>query len=184
MKKTIIIGAICSAFSLTAVADTPSFNYVNLGYVTNIDFNGFGIKGNVELNDSFYINAEYQSIDSLLFGFSVKNDFKALGIGYKKDISSDTTFFTEFNGVRVKSGVNGFGSSNEKGYQAVLGVRSNVNSNFEVITAVNYLNVVGGGNTSLQLGGLYKFNKSAGWYFNVDTDFSGSSYNTGIRFTF
>ncbi len=188
MKKTLIVGAILSAFSFNASAETPSFDYLNIGYVSNLGgsdhFNGFGIKGNFELHENFYISAEYQSIDSKVFGFNVDGDFKALGIGYKKDMTTDSTFFTELDGVKAKVGVGGFGSSNENGYQVAVGVRSNINSQFEIKTAVNYLNLVGGGDTTLQLGGLYKFNKSVGWYFDIDTDFSDSSYNTGIRFSF
>ncbi|HFB64935.1 MAG TPA: hypothetical protein ENJ60_05265 [Aeromonadales bacterium] len=202
MKKTLIVGAILSALSFNMFAETPSFDYVNIGYVSNIGginkFDGFGIKGNFELNESFFINAEYQSVDSKAFGFNANGDYNrfgtrdtviAFGIGYKKDITADSTFFTELDGVKAKVGVGDFFSSKENGYQVVVGLRSNINSKLEVKMDVNYLNLdhvdfIYRDDTLFQLGGLYKFNKSVGWYFDIDTDFSDSSYNTGIRFSF
>ncbi len=187
MKKTIITSAILSVLSFGVMAETPSFNFAEIGYISNLggseDFDGYELKGNFELNDNFYITAGFQSIDIDTFGFDVNGDIKMLGIGYKKDISTATAFYTELNYVDVKAGVSGFGSGSDSGYQFGFGVRSNVAENFEMKAGLNYLDV-DGGDTFLELGAIYQLNNSTGIYFDVDTDFDDSKYGVGVRFSF
>ncbi len=187
MKKAIISSAILSVISFGAMAETPSFNYVDIGYVSDLnsdqDFDGYDLKGNLELNDNFYVNAGFRSIDLDIFGADVNGDIKMLGLGYKKEISSASTFYSELNAVKIKAGVNGFGSGSENGYQVGFGVRSNLSSNFEVRAGVNYIDV-DGSDTYMILNGVYSLSDSVALYFDLESDFDDSTYSTGVRFRF
>jgi len=187
MKKTIICGAILSTLSFGAFAETPSFNYVDLGYVSNLggsnDFDGYDLKGNFEVSDHFYVNAGYRSINQDFFFFFFDGSVKVLGLGYKTDLNSTTAFYSELDAVKIKANANGFGSASDNGYQIGFGTRSNITNQLELQVGVNYSNVADT-NTTLLVGGVYQLNKSAGLYFDIETDFDDSLYSTGVRFSF
>ncbi len=188
MKKTIIASALLSVLSVGAMAETPSFNFVDAGYVSNLggdfDFDGFEIQGNFELNDNFYINAGYTTITSdISFIGDIDSDVLELGLGYKTAISDNMVFFTQLDFVDIDVDVSGFGSGSENGYQLGFGVRNNLSEKLELKAAINYFDV-GGSDTFLELGAIYKLTDSAGIYFDVDTDFDDSSYGLGVRFSF
>ena len=187
MKKAILSSAILSVLSFGAMAETPSFNYVDFGYVCDLSsdqsFDGFDLKGNFELNDNLYINAGYRSIDFDIAGFDVNGDVKLIGLGYKKAFSPDSVFYSELDYVKAKARAGGLGSGSENGYQVGFGVRSMLSSNFEVRAGVNYIDVVDS-DTFMILGGVYSLSDDLGLYFDIESDFDDSTYSTGVRFSF
>ena len=70
IKKTLIVGALSSIVSWSALAaDSPlSYSHAGVGYMTgdiaDVDFSGFGIYGSHALNDSFFVIGGYTSISS------------------------------------------------------------------------------------------------------------------------
>jgi opacity protein-like surface antigen len=187
MKKTIISSAILSVLSFGAMAETPSFNYVDFGYVSDFSsdesFDGFEFRGNFEINDNFYVSAGIRQLDVDLFGIDADADFNTIGFGYKKAITSNSVFYTQLDYVNTKATVSGFGSNSDNGYQVGFGMRSNLSSNFEVKAGVNYIDAADS-NTYMVLGGVYSLSDNVGLYFDIESDFDDSNYSTGVRFSF
>ncbi len=185
MKKLILVGVTLSLASFQAMADTPSFSFVEGGYVSNLggsfDFDGFEIKGTMEISDNLYMSGSYTktNIDSPLFDLDI--DLVALGLGYKTDISDVSTLFAEADYVKFDSSFNGFGA--QDGYRLAAGIRSNVLGDVE-LKAVGYYQDVRGSDSFLQVGAAYNFSESAAAYLNIDSDFDDSSFSLGVRFYF
>jgi hypothetical protein len=81
------------------MADTPTFGFVEGGYVSNlggpVDFDGFEIKGNMEISDNLYMTAGLTKTDVDTAFFDLDIDVVSLGLGYKTDISDVSTLFAE-----------------------------------------------------------------------------------------
>jgi len=185
MKKFILVGAALSLGSLQAMAETPSFNFIEGGYVSNLggsfDFDGFEIRGNMEIGDNLYMSGSYSrtNVDNPIFDLDI--DLVSLGLGYKTDISDLSTLFAEADYLKFDSGFNGFGS--QDGYQLGVGIRSNVLGDVE-LKAAGYYQDVRGSDSFLQVGAAYNFTETAAGYLNIDSDFDDSSFSIGLRFNF
>ena len=181
MRKTmmnikLLSGVLVLALSMQAQAESPSFNFVELGYVSSfgapVDFDGWEIKGNLEITDSIYMNAGYGNVDV---------DLITLGLGYKTNISDTSTLFAEIDYLRVDNSFSGFGSTD--GYQVGFGIRSNTWSRVELKAAAYYRDI-NGSDSFLQFGTAYRFTDSAGVYLDIESDFDDSAYSLGVRFMF
>jgi hypothetical protein len=185
MEKLFLLGAALSLGSLQAMADTPSFSFVEGGYVSNlggsVDFDGFEIKGNMEINDDLYMSASYTktSFDNSFLDLDI--DLVTLGLGYKTDISDVSTLFAEADYVKFDSSFNGFGS--QDGYQLGFGIRSNILGDIE-LKAAGYYQDVQGSDSFLQVGAAYNFTEAAAVYLDIDSDFDDSRFSLGVRFYF
>lgn len=187
MSKKLFSAAILSAWAFTAAAATPSFNYVEGGYVSTIDsdedFDGWEIKGSFELSNDFYLTAGYQILDADYLSTDIDADLFNAGIGYKFAITNSTTLFTELEYLHVKLKADNFGSESDDGYQFGAGVRSMLTNNLELKAAAYYQDL-DGSDEFIKVGGAYKFNDALSVYLDVDTDFDNSQMMTGVRFQF
>jgi len=188
MKSAILSGAILVAASFQVAAETPSFNFVDIGYVSNLggndEFDGFEIKGNLEISDNLYLNAGYTNLsDNSIAAFDVDAEILTAGLGYKTNISEVSTVFAEVDYLRVKVDVGGFGSDSESGYQAGFGVRSNVSENLELKAAGYYRDIVDG-DTLFQVGAVYRLASNTGAFLDIESDFDDTRYSVGVRFLF
>jgi len=181
MKNKIFAGAILSVLSFGAMADSPSFNNLEVGY-SNVDFDGlpdfsgFEIKGSKELSDNWYIAGDYTDVSE--DGFSLK--LTTLGFGYKNDFSPSSSFFAELDYARIDAD----GGFDESGYEMTFGVRSMLSSQFEVKAAVEYLDIDNDDTTSLVLGGAYNFTDNMALYADYKYESDVSQYGVGLRFNF
>lgn len=183
MKMPLLSIAVLSIVPIQAMADTPTFDFVELGLVGNLggspDFDGFEIKGNLTLNDRIYMNAAYANTDiNRPFG-DIATDIITLGLGYRTDITNVSTLFTEVDYLRVDS--SRFGS--EDGYQVGFGVRTNVSRNVE-LKAAGYFRDVQGSDTFVQLGAVYNLTSAVGFYVDVESNFDDTAYSLGVRYSF
>jgi len=93
MKRTLFALALAAVLPMSAQAGELSYSYVQGGYSTASDgfndFNGFGLKGSVAFNDSFYGFASYDSGSDNNFGL----DQTTIGAGWPS--SGDTKGFVE-----------------------------------------------------------------------------------------
>jgi len=180
MKK-ILAGAVLSVLSFGAMADTPSFNNIELGYIAH-DFDGgfepdgFELKGSKELSDNFYIAGDYSDVSDQ--GFSIS--LTTFGVGYKHDFSQSSTFYAEIDYANVDAD----GGFDEDGYELTLGIRSMLNDQFELKAAVEYLEIDSEDTTYLVLGGAYNFTDSVAMYADYKYESDESRYGVGVRFNF
>jgi len=180
MNKKIIVGAVLSVLSFGAMADTPSFDNIEIGYTT-VDFDfgfepdGFELKGSKQISDDFYIAGDYSDVSDLGIDVSITT----FGVGYKNDFSDTSSFFVELDYANVE-----IESFDEDGYELTLGVRSMINDQFELMGALEYLEIDGEDTTYLVLGGAYDFTDSVAAYANYKYESDESRYSIGVRFNF
>lgn len=186
MRKIALSGAILSVLSFGALADTPTFNFVEVGYTDSFDSDGLDgveVNGSFELNDSFFLNVNYMAAeeDNL-----IDIDGYVLGLGYKNDLSDNSVWFAQADYLTIDSEITlpSFSTSNsENGYQLSLGVVSQVSENWELSAAAKYIDVFES-DTYAEFGAVYSFTDTLGVYFDVETDFDDSNYAVGLRMSF
>jgi outer membrane protein with beta-barrel domain len=186
MNKLALSSLILSLLSFDASAETPSFNYIEIGYTDSLssdDFDGYEFKASFELNDSFYLSADYQS-ESASTLIDLEEIF--LGIGYKNQLSDSSVWFTQIDYARIESDIilqGIMGSFTNEGYQLSVGVKSNVTKNWELSASAKYNDILES-DTFVELGTVYNFSDNAGLYFDVETDLEDTEYGIGFRFSF
>lgn len=179
------------ALASTAAAQHSNFNYINGGWqVVKFD-TGFGgdvdgdelfIGGAFAISDEWHIVAGYASTD---LDFGVGLDQLEIGAGYHDSISSNAVWFAELLFVQADASVNGFGSLDESGIGARLGIRSNISDAIELNGAISYVDLGNGADgTSLEGAGWYSVSRtfSVGLLASFDDDVT--TYGLGGRVYF
>jgi hypothetical protein len=123
MNRTIATVALL-ALATPALAETPSFNFFQAGYVDveidfgegfDVDGDGFDVGGAFEIGDNFFGFAIYRDI-GLDFGIDVST--LQIGFGYHTGLSDNTSFFFRAGYAEADASLSGFGSEDESGYVA------------------------------------------------------------------
>jgi len=181
MKKKLFAGAILSVLSFGALADTPSFNNIEIGY-SNIDFDGlpdfsgFEIKGSKELSENWYLAGDYTDVSEGGFSLSLTT----FGFGYKNDFSDSSSYFAEIDYARLDAD----GGVDESGYEISFGVRSMLSNELELKAAIEYLDIDNEDTTYLVLGSAYNFTDNMALYADYKYESDVSEYGVGVRFSF
>jgi predicted porin len=181
MKK-ILLATLVSSFSLTAIAETPSFNFLEIGQtqlgVSNSaeKSNGFELDFNFELNDDFYLSADHASV-------SVGNDDSKvtnIGIGFKSDVSNSSTFYSQIDWTKLTEN-DGY---DEDGYRLSIGIRSMFTKQLELNAGYEYMDISADTENYYVVGAAYNFNDD----FSVYSDYKYASeidqLSLGVRFNF
>jgi opacity protein-like surface antigen len=174
-----------------ALGETPSYNFIEAGYVEvdldfgdgfDVDGDGFGLGGAFEIGDNFFGFASYQDAS---FDFGVDFSTLEIGLGYHKGISDNTSFFFRVGYADAEISAPGFGSEDESGYSAGIGVRSNVSDLIELALEVAYLDL-GDGADDTAIGGAIWFNITDNFALgaNVSAGDDVTSYGAGLRLYF
>lgn len=178
MKKILLASAVLSLLSFGALAENPSFDNLEAGY-TEFDFDGFKvdgfeIKGSRSFSDNLYAAWDYSSVSDN--GADLK--LTTVGVGYKNDFSSDSTFFSELNYAKLDS--TGF---DDNGYEFTVGVRTMMTDRLELKAAVEYLDI-DDDMTSMIVGGAYSVSDSLAFYADYKYESDLSRYDVGLRYSF
>jgi hypothetical protein len=192
-KKALIVGAISSiaSFSLTAEEAALSYTYVGVGYETgdiaDIDTSGFGIYGSKALNDSFFLEGSYLSIESddqFTDGF-VTDDIEAtgfnIGIGFHTPINPTVDFVStlSYSDVEVE-----FADESEdgNGYIIAAGVRAMPSDVLELSAFIDYADIEDGSETGYSFAARYFTTPdiSLGLGYGSSDDFDAITFD--IRF--
>jgi len=192
-KKALIIGAISSiaSFSLTAEEAALSYTYVGVGYETgdiaDIDTSGFSIYGSKALNDSFFLEGSYLSIESddqFTDGF-VTDDIEAtgfnIGIGFHTPINPTVDFVStlSYSDVEVE-----FADESEdgNGYIIAAGVRAMPSDVLELSAFIDYADIEDGSETGYSFAARYFTTPdiSLGLGYGSSDDFDAITFD--IRF--
>lgn len=180
-NRTIMMASILASLSFGAMAETPSFNFVEVGY-TELDIDGKSVEPdgvefdfNYELSDNLYMSADYTKASKSNFDTKITN----IGLGYKSDISSDSTFFTQLDWAKYDTGI-----SDDDGYKASIGFRSNLTKRLEVTAAYEYLDIKDKSNNFYVLGAAYQLNDKFAVYGDYKHESDFDQMSLGVRMTF
>ena len=195
IKKTLIVGALSSIVSWSALAaDSPlSYNHAGVGYMTgdiaDVDFSGFGVYGSYALNDSFFVIGDYTSIssdDSFDFGFGV-DDIEAtqinVGFGFHTPISDATDFVATLSYADAE--VEFFDLTEDgNGYIMSAGVRAKPTQEIELQALLNYADIEDGSETGYLLGARYFTMPTLSLGLNYGSSDDFDSFSFDVRFDF
>lgn len=190
--RLMIVGsalALGLAAPVSVLAESPSYDYFELGYVNadidnpDVDGDGFGIGGSFGFAENWFMFAEYADLG---FDFNIDiNTFDA-GFGYHYPISDTTDFAVTAAYSRAEAKEPGFGSIDDDGYGVGVLIRSMVNDAFELNGGLNYVDFGGndGDDTSFTVGGLYSFTDNVAFGARVEIGDDVNLYQLGFRFYF
>ena len=160
MHKGFIWGAV-AALGLSAPAFAEegfSYSYLDLGYVTtsvddsDIETDGFGLFGSLELTDQLHLLAGF-STEDLDLGIDA-NSYR-LGAGLNFPLSNRLDIETHLLYVRSELDT-GFGTFKDDGAQIGLGLRGRVSDQLELTGSADYVSFDGDdGDESLTFGARY-----------------------------
>ncbi|WP_196139963.1 hypothetical protein [Aliikangiella sp. G2MR2-5] len=125
---------VLTGISLPALAERPSFNYLELGPTSmehetvEGDFKGFEFTGSYELPDNFYLFTKYVRTDDQ----DIDMINKYLGIGYHYHLFADTRLILQLDAAEITFGRQEAGEFVEKGFQWSVGIKSQLTESLEV----------------------------------------------------
>lgn len=185
-----LIGLSLSLLAFPAFADDISYNYIEFGYQKieidsdviglSVDGDGFGIGGSFEIGESWFVAVDYAQAD---FDFGIDLDQIAAGVGWYTTMSNNSDFYALVQYVQAEVSVSGFGSADEDGFGAEIGVRGMVTDMMELGGSIGYVDLGDAGDgTSFGAHLLYNFtpNFAAGLFLDIEDDVTG--YGAGVRF--
>ena len=177
------------ALATPALAETPSYNFIQAGYVEvdldggfDVDGDGFNVGGAFEIGDNFFGFASYQDAG---FDFGIDVSTLQVGFGYHTGLTDNTSFFFRAGYAEGDVSISGFGSADDSGYAAGIGVRSNVSDLIELALEVGYLDL-GDGVDGTAVGGQIWFNVTDNFALGVNASAGDdeTSYGAGLRVYF
>ena len=192
MKKTLLALALLAGFAGTANASELSYSFIEANYIDAGDFDGgnafsfdgWNLRGSVELGEHFYLLGEYNSVSDNPFGTSLNIDTYEVGAGFRTPISDKADFFADASYANLDFSCNLCSDDSENGYHVRLGVRAELGSKFEGTIGVTHGDFGDyGDNTGLLLGGHFKFTENFGLVANVEVG-DETLYTVGVRASF
>lgn len=188
MKRTLLALALSTA-ALSANAADLNYNNVQGSYnsvdIDGADLDGFGIKGSLKFNDSFYGIAGYESYSEGDIGL----DETSVGLGFRHGVGAKTDWINELSYVHDSADAGYYGDVSDSGYRLATGLRGMVGENVELTGKLNYTDVGDfGSGLGVNLGGVYHVNETfgltAGYDYSDRSDTSLNGWNLGARVSF
>lgn len=180
-----LFGALLLSISMNLLAESPTFDFVELGYTVvdaegeAKDFNGYDLRGSYSLGSGFFVAGD--SFKANLKGSRERRQVVTLGVGYRYLLSNRSTLFGEIDGVIVNPTGNG---NHENGYEFTAGVRSNLNHWLELKAAIQYLDTKTYSLTTYVAGATARVTNSFAVYSDVNFGTNSKRYSVGIRYSF
>jgi hypothetical protein len=187
MRKNAIRGAIaliaCSPMAVLAAG--PTYNYIDAAYLSvDVDngptLDGFGVAGSFALTESFHIVASYSELSKNpldLTGSSV-----ALGWNHSLNDITDVVVRAGWEYARVQ--LFNWASESDNGWSLEAGLRSMLTPQFELNGFISHVDIFGGDEQALSVGGVYYFTPSIGLGAGVTLSDDATGWNVGFRFAF
>jgi hypothetical protein len=186
------LAAVIALFLVSpAMAERPSFNFIELGYNfvdldlgggDDVDGDGFALGGSFEIGENLFGFASYSDTG---FDFSVDLTQLELGVGWRTGLSDNADFFVRAAYVEAEVDGPGAGSFDENGLGLGVGVRGNVSDLVELYGEIAYVDLGDAGDGTAVSGGAYfsvSDNVALGLGASVDDDVT--AYGASIRFYF
>jgi len=186
-----LILALAFLIGAPAVAESPSYNYIQAGYQEididfgdglDVDGDGYGVNASFEIGDHMFGFATYAKSD---FDFGVDMDQWQAGLGYHTGVTDNTDFFISAAYVDAKVSASGLGSFSEDGYGASVGIRSNVSDLIELFGEVAYVDLGSGSDdTAVGAGICFNFTESFALALSASAGSDITTYGAGARIYF
>ncbi len=199
-KKLLAISVTAATITSSsfALADQPSFNYVDLGYIDQEDADGFELQGSAEINDTWFWQAEYA--DAILEHYSAS-------IGARTALSENTSFYGLIGVVRAEISISGTlgevleevlnelggegvvtaeiisSDSSDTGYSLETGVRGFVSDSVELQGGIRYIDIFDDTDTTAFVGAVFEINEKFAITADATLD-SDAAYGVGVRYRF
>ena len=184
--------AVAAALLLAApaMADGLNYSYLQGGYQRveldddffDVDGDGFGIGGSYDFGNNVFAFAGYSMAD---FDFGVDVDELNVGVGYHIGIAERTDFVASIAYVSVEAEASGFGSVDDSGIGASVGLRSMVSDRLELSGSLNYVDLDDSGDdTSISGAAWYDVTDAVAIGANLGFGDDTTTYGLGARFYF
>ena len=189
MKK-LFAGALLVFMSTPALAEQPSYDFFELTWqhvelddsFVDIDGDGFGLSGSFEIAENWHVIAGYSDL-GLSFGADLKE--LAFGAGFHTAIAENTSVYADLAWVNLEVDIGGFGSADDSGLGAAVGIRSLVTENVELQGSLSYVDLGDGlDGTSFGVGAWYHFSDSFALGVIGDFEDDASAWGVSGRFFF
>lgn len=186
----ILITAFAVLLALPAMAERPSFNYVEAGYQEvdfdvgggfDVDGDGFILGGAFEFNESFFGFLNYSDIG---FDFSVDLTQLEAGVGWQTGLSDNASFFATAGYAEAEVDAPGFGSVDDSGFTVGIGVRGNMSDLIELFAKINYVDYGDGDSTSFGGGIFFNITEQFALGVGAKTDDDITGYGANVRLYF
>ncbi|MDH5344908.1 MAG: porin family protein, partial [Gammaproteobacteria bacterium] len=189
MLRSVLFTALI-AFSATANAEGFDYNYLSLSYEQididdgffNADGDGFGLSGSFEISESFFLFAGYSmgELESI-----VDVDQLSAGVGWHTPLSDKLDFVAGLSYERIELSASGFGSADEDGYGAGIGLRFQATDAVELNGGINYVDYGSDGDdTAFGVGALFGVTENIDIGVHGDWAEDTSTYGISGRFYF
>lgn len=195
MKKQLALAIALAAASFGTLAGELSYTFVEGGYSrtnldfdgTDVDFDGFALRGSAALGQSFYALGGYSSASNDDFGTDIDLEQSQIGLGFHHPLSQGVRadFIAEVSYLNVEAKVAGF-SEDDEAYRGSVGVRGLMAENFEGLIKANYSDAgdAQDGEFSGTVGAQFKFNPTWGIVGEVELGEDVTQYLIGVRASF
>jgi hypothetical protein len=192
MQRRILSGlaALAAALPLASHADVMDYSYAELGYVdadfdadafdTDVDGDGFALRGSLAVNPNFFVFAGYQDLD---FDFDVDASLLEVGGGGHWPLSDKIDIIGKLGIVKAEVDVGRF-NDDDDGFLLGARVRGVVAPKFELEGGFDYRDLDIGDETTIVLEGRYFFIDQLAGGVSVAIGDDNTALGLNVRWTF
>lgn len=190
MKKSLVLAALLAAAPFAATAGELNYNYVELGYANvdvdgvDLDFDGFQLRGSVDVAENVYLFGGYGSATNDDFGIDIDFNELQLGAGYRHGLSDRTDFIAELGYVSQEVEAEGESYDVDAG-RLSAGFRGLLTDNLEGLVKASYTDGnQNDGDFSFTAGAQFKFTQTWGVVGELEAGDDVTKYLVGVRASF
>lgn len=193
MKKQLVLALVLAAASFGATAGELSYSWIDGGYSrtnvdldgTDVDFDGYAVRGSAALGQSFYVFGGYSSANNDDFGADIDVNQGQIGLGFHHALSDRADFIAELGYLNTEVEALGL-SDDAEAYRGSIGFRGELTDNFEGVAKASYSDAGDDqdGEFSGTLGAQFKFNQTWGLVGEVELGDDVTQYLIGVRASF
>ncbi|WP_157981779.1 outer membrane protein [Aliidiomarina soli] len=166
MKKAYLAALLASVISAPSLAQSPSFNYVEVSYFDADGLDGISAALVKELSDDFVMLADFAYASDSFMDTDIDVTSVSGGVGYRHAISEKTVLVAGpqllYARAKVSANIGGqsFSDSDSETGFGILGlVRHMVSEQFELNGGLQYSNIGDGSNTDAFVGARLHLNE-------------------------